>query len=79
VKLLIASMRVTKNPGIATALGNFGDPRTVQLLLVKLVAIQQPRPEKVNERRWRVIYLYYLIRARQVGRCTSSTATGVDR
>jgi HEAT repeat protein len=60
---LIDSMRLTKNPSITTVLGNFGDERAVEPLLAELAAVQQPRPDTGNERRWQEIYFYYLIRA----------------
>jgi HEAT repeat protein len=60
---LIASMRVTKNASIAMALGNSGDPRAVQPLLIELAAMQRSRPEKGDERKRREIHFNYLIRA----------------
>src|SRR5262245_45276246 len=63
VEPLIALIRNTKNPSIATVLGNFVDQRAVDALLTELAAIQQPRTGVGKERGWQDIAFYYLIRA----------------
>jgi len=63
VEPLIAAIRATKNPSIATVLGNLHDRRAVEPLLAELQTIQLPRPASARDRRWQDIYFYYVVRA----------------
>jgi HEAT repeat protein len=63
VEPLIAALRTTKNPSVATVLGNLHDRWAVEPLLAELQTIQLPRPASARDRRWQGIYFYYVVRA----------------
>ncbi len=63
VEPLIAALRTTKNPSIATVLGNLHDRRAVEPLLAEVQTMQLPRPASARDRRWQDIYFYYVVRA----------------